>query len=42
MDFLPLLPEVAGARFGISANPSPAWMGEAREEAGSSHWGLNE
>jgi hypothetical protein len=42
MDFLPLLPAVAGARFGISANPSPAWMDEAREEAGSSHWGLNE
>ena len=42
MDFLPLLPEVAGARFGTSANPSPAWLDEAREEAGSSHWGLNE
>ena len=42
MDFLPLLPAVAVARFGISANPSPAWMAEAREEAGTSHWGLNE
>jgi hypothetical protein len=42
MDFLPLLPEFAGARFGTSANPSSAWMDEAREEAGSSHWGLNE
>jgi len=36
---LPLLPAVAGARFGISANP---WLDEARENSGSSHWGLNE
>ncbi len=42
MDFLPLLPPVAGARFGTSADPPPAWLNEVREEAGSSHWGLNE
>jgi hypothetical protein len=42
MDFLPLLPQVAGARFGTSAAPAPAWMDVVREEAGSSHWGLNE
>ena len=39
MDFLPLLPPVAGARFGTSANP---WLDEVREDPGSSHWGLNE
>jgi hypothetical protein len=42
MDFLPLLPTVAGTRFGTSAELSPAWLDEVREEAGSSHWGLNE
>jgi hypothetical protein len=42
MDFLPLLPPGAGARFGTSADPSPAWLNEAREDPGSSHWGLNE
>ena len=42
MDFLPLLPPAAGARFGISVNPSPAWLNPVPEEAGSSHWGLNE
>jgi hypothetical protein len=42
MDFLPLLPPVASARFGTSADPPPAWLNEVREEAGSSHWGLNE
>jgi hypothetical protein len=42
MDFLPLLPPAAGARFGTLANPSAAWLNEVREEAGSSHWGLNE
>ena len=42
MDFLPLLPPGAGARFGTSAEPSAAWLNEVREEAGSSHWGLNE
>ena len=42
MDFLPLLPPVAAARLGASAEPPPVWMNEVREEAGSSHWGLNE
>ena len=42
MDFLPLLPPVAVSRFGTLADSSPAWMNEVREEAGSSHWGLNE
>ena len=42
MDFLPLLPPDVVARFGTLANPSPAWMNEVREEAGSNHWGLNE
>jgi hypothetical protein len=42
MDFLPLLPPAAVARFGTSADPSPAWLNASREEAGSSHWGLNE
>jgi hypothetical protein len=39
MDFLPLLPPSAGARFGTSANP---WADKFREDPGSSHWGLNE
>jgi hypothetical protein len=42
MDFLPLLPPGAGARFSTSVDPSPAWLNEVREEAGSNHWGLNE
>jgi hypothetical protein len=42
MDFLPLLPPVAAARLEASAEPPPVWMNEVREEAGSSHWGLNE
>ena len=39
MDFLPLLPPAAGARFGVLVNP---WLDKAREDPGSSHWGLNE
>ena len=42
MDFLPLLPPDVVARFGTPADPSPAWLNEARKETGSSHWGLNE
>ncbi len=42
MDFLPLVPPVAVARFGTPADPSPAWLNPAPEEVGSSHWGLNE
>jgi hypothetical protein len=39
MDFLPLLPPDAGARFGQPVNPR---LDKAREDPGSSHWGLNE
>ena len=39
MDFLPLLPPDASAKFGTSAN---RWLNEIPEELGSSHWGLNE
>jgi hypothetical protein len=42
MDFLPLLPPDAVARFETPANPPLAWLDENRENAGSSHWGLNE
>jgi hypothetical protein len=42
MDLLPLLPPGVVARFGTLLDPSLARMNEMREEAGSSHWGLNE
>jgi hypothetical protein len=39
MDFLQLLPPDAVARFGQPVNPR---LDKAREDPGSSHWGLNE
>jgi hypothetical protein len=42
MDFLPLVPLSPDAGKETSIEPVPVALGQAREESGGSHWGLNE